>query len=370
MVVKRSQFTRTPAGLLVLPRRDVLRGLGALAVASPALAAIGCSGDDPKTAGGLNGTGGTAGSTPAGSGASGAGVAGSGVSSGSAGSGTAGASVSGTAGQAGSPAAGSGAAGSSSVAGRGSAGVSGATNVGGAPGAAGTLAASGGSGGSSAGSAGSSAMLPAFPDSGTCLLTTTDIEGPFYIDEMEVMDDVSMVRSDIRDGHVGVEFRLHFRLMDARKSCAPIPDAELYIWHCDADGLYSGFSGQDPSKPYMGSANPSPSNLDRFCRGIQSSDAMGIASFTSVYPGWYAGRPLHVHLMARIKGATTRLITTQLYFPADFTVDVHSTEPAYMARAASIPAGSKNPPSGKPAMPAMTHTPGLVVGTLNVIVNG
>jgi hypothetical protein len=98
---------------------------------------------------------------------------------------------------------------------------------------------------------------------------------------------------------------------------------------------------------------------------------MGIASFTTIYPGWYAGRPIHVHLMARMKGQTmTRFITTQLYFAADFTVDVHSTEPAYMARAASIPAGSKNPPSGKPAMPAMTHTKGLVTGTLNVIVNG
>jgi protocatechuate 3,4-dioxygenase beta subunit len=214
-------------------------------------------------------------------------------------------------------------------------------------------------------------MVPMFPDSGTCMLTTTDIEGPFYIDEAEVMDDITMLRADVREGHPGVEFRLHFRLMDARKSCAPIAGAELYIWHCDAEGLYSGFSGQDPTKPYMGSASPTPSNLDRFCRGIQVSDAMGIASFTTLYPGWYAGRPIHVHLMARLKGQTmTRLITTQLYFAADFTVDVHSTEPAYMARAANIPAGSKNPPSGKPAMPAMTHTKGLVVGTLNVIVNG
>jgi hypothetical protein len=61
---------------------------------------------------------------------------------------------------------------------------------------------------------------------------------------------------------------------------------------------------------------------------------------------------------------------TQLYFPAAFTTDVHTTEPAYMARAAAIPAGSRNPPSGKPAIPTLKHTPGLVVGTLNVIVNG
>lgn len=364
MVVKRSQFIRTPAGLLV-PRREVLRGLGALAVASPALAAIGCSGDDPQLPGGLNGTAGAAGSAPAGSGAAGAPVAGSGVSSGPAGASASGAAGSGAAGRAGSPAAGSSTAGSSAAAGRAGA-PAGSGAVAGAP------AANGGSGGSSAagsGGGGTGAMQPMFPDAGTCVLTATDIEGPFYIDEMEVMNDVTMIRSDVRDGHAGVEFRLHFRMLDARKSCAPIAGAELYIWHCDADGYYSGFSGQDPSKPYMGSANPAPSNLDRFCRGVQSSDAMGVASFTSVYPGWYAGRPLHVHLMARIKGTTTRLITTQLYFPAAFTVDVHSTEPAYMARAASIPEGSKNPPAGK-AMPAMTHTSGLVVGTLNVIVNG
>ena len=72
--------------------------------------------------------------------------------------------------------------------------------------------------------------------------------------------------------------------------------------------------------------------------------------------------------MARIAGATQRLITTQLYFPAAFTVEVHSSEPAYMARAAAIPAGSKNPPSGKPTIPTLTHTKGLVVGTLNVMV--
>jgi hypothetical protein len=48
----------------------------------------------------------------------------------------------------------------------------------------------------------------------------------------------------------------------------------------------------------------------------------------------------------------------QLYFETDFTTDVHETEPAYMARAASMPAGSRNPPSGNPAMPTMEHTPG------------
>jgi len=367
MVVNRSRFARTPGGLLV-PRRDLLRGLGALAVAGPSLAALSCSSDEAQMPAGVDAQGGAPAAGSAGTSAAGSGVAGTGVSSGNAGSAAGSPAGSGAAGRG---LAGSGAAGSS-AAGSGAAGSSAAgSGVAGSSGAPAMTAGAGGVSAAGSGAAGATSMVPMFPDSGTCMLTTTDIEGPFYIDETEVMDDVSMLRADLREGHPGVEFRLHFRLMDARKSCAPIAGAELYIWHCDADGLYSGFSGQDPTKPYMGSANPSPSNLDRFCRGIQVSDAMGIASFTSLYPGWYAGRPIHVHLMARLKGQTmTRLITTQLYFPADFTVDVHSTEPAYMARAANIPAGSKNPPSGMPAMPAMTHTKGLVVGTLNVIVNG
>jgi protocatechuate 3,4-dioxygenase beta subunit len=208
-----------------------------------------------------------------------------------------------------------------------------------------------------------------FDDAASCTLTTTDIEGPFFIDDHEFPDDTDLIRSDIREGLAGVETRLYFRLLDARMQCAPIAGAELYIWHCNADGLYSGFNGQDPSKPYMGAASPTPMNKDRFCRGVQLTDASGVASFTTMYPGWYAGRPIHIHLMGRFDGVATRLITTQLYFAAAFTKEVHGSEPAYMARAASIPAGSANPPTGKPAMPTMKHTPGLVTGTLNVIVN-
>jgi protocatechuate 3,4-dioxygenase beta subunit len=218
--------------------------------------------------------------------------------------------------------------------------------------------------------AGSTPMVPKFDDAASCMLTTTDIEGPFFIDDNEVPNDESLIRSDVREGLPGCEFRMYFRLLDAQKACAPISGAELYIWHCNASGLYSGFDGQDPSKPYMGSLNPDPTNLDRFCRGVQVTGDDGVGSFITVYPGWYAGRPIHVHLVARKKGQTNRYITTQLYFPAAFTSDVHNTEPAYMARAAAIPAGSLNPPAGNPAMMTLKHTPGLVVGTLNVIVNG
>jgi protocatechuate 3,4-dioxygenase beta subunit len=305
-----------------LERRQALKGLAALAVSGPALASIGC-GDEDGSAGGSGanaGAGGTGGSSGSG------GTAGSGAASGSGGAGGSGTGGSGT----------------------------------------------GGSGGQgTGGTAGSDAGAPpTFDDTGTCALTTTDIEGPFLIEDGEIPDDPSLVRSDIRDGHAGVEFRFHFRLLDARNNCAPIANAEVYIWHCDADGYYSGFNGQDPATPYTGAMQRTPENNERFCRGVQLSGADGIASFTTIYPGWYAGRPIHVHLIARFSGGATRLITTQLYFPAAFSREVHQSEPAYAARSANIPAASLNPPRGSPAIPRMTHSPGLVVGTLNVIVNG
>jgi protocatechuate 3,4-dioxygenase beta subunit len=335
-------------------RRDALKGFGALAISAPTFAAIGCSHDEgseplAQSAGGRAGPAGAA-SSAAGSTATATGSAGrSAQNSGGAPAEPAGAAAAPRGGE-----------GGMTESAKPSAGA-------GSPAHAGSPAA--GSGGQT-GAAGASAATPAmFDDAASCSLTTTDIEGPFYIDDAEIPNDISLVRSDVRENLPGVEFRLSFRMLDAKNKCAPIPGAELYIWHCNADGYYSGFDGQDPSKPYTGSADPAPTNLDRFCRGIQLSDNDGIAGFVTLYPGWYAGRPIHIHLMARFPGMTKRLITTQLYFPAAFTKEVHTSEPAYMARAANIPAGSLNPPTGKPAIPTLKHTAGLVIGTLNVIVN-
>jgi len=346
-----------------VPRRNVLKGLGALAASAPVFSMLDCASDK--------------------SGASAGGVS----NAGAGGSATA-LQPSAATGGAGSPAAGASALNTLQPMAAGRGGAAGATKptvaqggVAGRPASAGAPAADGGGTGAagqaggagmSAGAAGAGAgslVPPKFDDAASCTLTTTDIEGPFFIDDDEFPNDESLIRRDTREGLPGCEFQLSFRLLDAKKQCAPIMGAELYIWHCNAAGLYSGFNGQDPSKPYMGSADPTPDNNDRFCRGVQTTDTAGIASFITLYPGWYAGRPLHLHLVARIHGATMRLITTQLYFPAAFTQEVHQSEPAYMARAANIPAGSLNPPSGKPAMPTLMHTPGLVLGALNVIVN-
>lgn len=218
-----------------------------------------------------------------------------------------------------------------------------------------------------------------FEDEGSCTLTVEDrlCEGPFLIEEEELLDDETMVRSDIREGHRGCTFRLYMRLLEA-ETCEPISNAEVYVWHCDADGYYSGFGDQNPDVPWM----PPPGgvkivNAERFCRGIQRSDDEGVVAFTSVYPGWYAGRPIHVHVMARLNQEESRLITTQLYFPRAFTDEVHANEAPYNARfEVGMYAASAEPPavdSGSgPILSNLRYIPGpgshagLVVAALNM----
>lgn len=235
--------------------------------------------------------------------------------------------------------------------------------------AAGPFATSPSSAGGGVSAGGADALDPSiFKGAGSCRLTATDIGGSSFIDDSEIPNDISLFRDDIRDDHPGCELRLYVRLLDARNNHEPIPDAEVYIWHCDAEGQTSGFEHQDPSTPSTGAAERTPESQDRFCRGVQLSDRNGIVGFKSIYPGSDAGRPVHVHMVARINGATTRRITTQLYFEADLSAEVFKKEPAYAARSTSIPASSLNPPPGSVVMPT-TYTSGLVTSILNIIVD-
>ncbi|WP_437568597.1 protocatechuate 3,4-dioxygenase [Sorangium sp. So ce542] len=257
--------------------------------------------------------------------------------------------------------------------GRGGTGLGRASTSSAGAGDASTSSAGTGGGGVGAGGAGggsADAIDPSiFANGARCHLTATDIEAPFFIDDSEIPNDINLFRSDLRDGHRGCELRLYLRLLDGRNDGEPIPDAEVYIWHCDADGRYSGFNNQAPSAPYTGAFERAPEHLDRFCRGVQLTDRNGIVGFTSIWPGWDGARPIHVHLVARINGQTTRLITTQLYFDAELSRQVARAEPAYAGSSTNIPASSLNPPGDGPAMPRMQYSPGLVTGILNIIVD-
>jgi protocatechuate 3,4-dioxygenase beta subunit len=122
------------------------------------------------------------------------------------------------------------------------------------------------------------APAPTRPD---CVLTPEQDEGPFYID-------LARVRRDIVEDRPGVPLALALTVVDPN-TCEPIRDAAVDVWHCDALGVYSG-------EPSEGSAGTT------FLRGIQLTDANGLAEFATVYPGQYPGRTTHIHLKVHLGG--------------------------------------------------------------------
>jgi protocatechuate 3,4-dioxygenase beta subunit len=371
--------TQTAHGL---KRRQALQGLGALAAATPGLGVLGCGNESGGGAtGGAQSTGGasTGGASTGGvstGGASTGGVSTGGASTGGAPSTTGGAGpaqATGGAATTGGEATGGAAAGGPGTGGTASGGAAGGgaggVNGGGANG--GQIGAGGSGGGALVSPPWTNVPVtdftkPDMPKAAPCnVVTKTDGagQGPFFIHELEKADDVSLVRQDIRGRYnesaaAGVEMQLHVRLIDKTKSdaaCAmmvPASDIEVYIWHTDAQGFYSGFGTrgtsdeQKPDAPYAG--KPSSNNLenaDRFCRGVQTTNSDGVVSFLSVFPGWYNGRVLHIHIVCFKKGSMSRgridynkqkepnwVFTTQFYFDVAFTKSVHEKYDPYKAR--------------------------------------
>ena len=154
-----------------------------------------------------------------------------------------------------------------------------------------------------------------------CIARPRQIEGPYFVDTTLNRSDI---RSDPRSGvtKAGVPVRLTFRvsqLNDGR--CLPLTGAQVDVWQCDADGLYSDTSDWQASTVGQ-----------QFLRGYQVTDRRGVAAFTTIYPGWYPNRTVHIHFKIRTegKGRNGREFTSQIYFEDDLT-DLMHAQPAYAA---------------------------------------
>jgi protocatechuate 3,4-dioxygenase beta subunit len=167
--------------------------------------------------------------------------------------------------------------------------------------------------GASTGAASSSTEAAA---ASVCVLSPEVTEGPYYIAN-------HLTRRDITDGRSGLPLALRITVVDA-DTCKPIHGADVEIWHADAVGVYSGFSGNVP--PSGGGGHATPNNSRRFLRGHQKSDSNGRVLFDTVYPGWYRGRTPHIHLMVHVGGSVVH--TGQLFFP-DRTSDAVYRTSAY-----------------------------------------
>ncbi len=202
--------------------------------------------------------------------------------------------------------------------------------------------------------------IAAAPDSATasCTLDPELTQGPYYLDR-------GILRRNVTEGKPGLPLRLRLTVLDARR-CIPLENAALEIWHCDASGIYSGYTKMNPNGPpgmgprpggpggrpagpppdfVRGSGPPpdfgSPASTDNtsFCRGLQLSNAKGIVEFDTIYPGWYAGRDIHIHLKVHCGGVIKNdkiagghvSHTGQLFFPDELSDVVANLKP-YAAR--------------------------------------
>ncbi len=152
-----------------------------------------------------------------------------------------------------------------------------------------------------------------FAGTPACTLTAEQEEGPYYIDD-------ETLRRDITEGKPGVPLLLAVALVNSR-SCEPLRNAALDIWHCDASGVYSGFTANSPDggmppggppggrrggppPPGFGGRGRGPRQTDatRFLRGVQITDSHGGTEFSTLYPGWYSGRTIHIHMKVHLGG--------------------------------------------------------------------
>jgi protocatechuate 3,4-dioxygenase beta subunit len=170
-------------------------------------------------------------------------------------------------------------------------------------------------GGLAAAALGASSLAAETADAGeqsalACVLSPEMTEGPYYIAGENV-------RRNITEGLPGAPLSLRLTVLDA-STCKPIQGAAVDIWHASSGGKYSGEAANGTvGRTYL--------------RGIQRTDAKGLAVFTTVYPGWYPGRTVHIHVKVHVGGNVVH--TGQLFFRDSFTDGVYKRTP-YKARGA------------------------------------
>ena len=155
-----------------------------------------------------------------------------------------------------------------------------------------------------------------------CVLTPSTDEGPYFVDARLLRSDI---RGDAPGGppEKGAPLTLALRAVDAHGDCSPVEGVHVDIWHCNAYGLYS----DEPAEQTIGRT---------FLRGCQLSDAEGSVRFTTIFPGWYAGRAVHIHLKVRFvhDERLTYDFTTQLFFDEELIHKIHTTRSPYDRRGA------------------------------------
>ena len=153
------------------------------------------------------------------------------------------------------------------------------------------------------------------PSSPAYLLSPEQIAGPYFRNP-------KLIRRNISEGLDGIPLVLRLTIVDAMTG-QPVTGAIVDIWHCNARGAYSGWSKINPDQEVdVDAIGAIPrTDDDTYLRGGQFTDQKGIVRFTTIYPGFYAGRALHIHVAVRVTSGNNYLEERhvawvgQLYFP-------------------------------------------------------
>lgn len=166
----------------------------------------------------------------------------------------------------------------------------------------------------------------------TCTTTESLTEGPYYSTD-------TPVRSNITAGQVGTKTTLTITVVD--KSCKPVKGAKVDIWHASASGVYSAVEGV----------------AGNFLRGTQVTNAAGKVTFTTIYPGWYPGRTMHIHFKVWRDGSP---VLTSQFFASDANNKKIYTQGVYAAR------GDQNTPAKSDRIYAGLQNPSALTLKLSI----
>ncbi len=152
------------------------------------------------------------------------------------------------------------------------------------------------------------------PTPGSCAVTDTETDGPYPLYNSRGS---AVNRVDISEGKPGLPLQMNLIVRNVNDGCNLLPNARVDIWYCDKDGYYSGYTNSG----YLGTQNNTSAT---FCRGLQTTDANGVAKFKGIYPGWYQGRVTHLHVQVYVNN--TLKLTSQIAFPEEINTAVYNTD--------------------------------------------
>lgn len=162
-----------------------------------------------------------------------------------------------------------------------------------------------------------------------CSALPAETPGPFPGDGSNGPNILALpeaLRSDIRTSvgplsgtAAGLPLTLQLRLVRVSAGCAPLAGFALYVWHADREGLYSMYTLE----------------TENYLRGVQITDADGLVTFTTIFPGCYDGRWPHIHFAIYEKLDEAPLLTSQLAFSPEDCAAAYAT-PGYEVSAVNL----------------------------------